>query len=74
MKIEWCGIMIDLQLREEAELSRSLAARSKELESTVRGLAEEKSSLLAVVEEARETIAQLQEDLTDTRGEICSMK
>ena len=60
-------------LRAEIESGRRVSSKNRELEATVHLLGEEKGMLVLVVEEARNSISELQEDLISARDTILDL-
>ncbi len=64
---------LESNLRSEIETGRRFAGKNRELEANSALLSEEKSMLVVVIEEARNTISDLQEDLISARDTILDL-
>jgi chromosome segregation ATPase len=64
---------LEASLRAEIEHGRKTSSKNRELEATAHLLTEEKAMLVVVIEEARSTISDLQEDLLSARDTILDL-
>jgi hypothetical protein len=59
--------VLEGRLREEAELARRLGLRYRDSDAALRDVTEERSVYITMLEDARATINQQQDELKDTR-------
>lgn len=64
---------LEQQLRTDAEVLKKMAIKTRELESANENLVEEKNMLVVVVEDARNSINELQEDLITAKDTILDL-
>jgi chromosome segregation ATPase len=64
---------LEAQLRTEGEVLKKMALKSRELESSNENLSDEKGMLVVVIEDARNSINTLQEDLITAKDTILDL-